>query len=168
MHFVASHTFRVPSPGALAELYFDEPFNEALCANGKLRRELLSLQREGDLLRRAVRVEPERTLPASAAKWLGAERFGYVEHMAFDFAALHGTWRIEPALLGEKIHSSGTLSFVATPDGAQRKVEGEFKVKVFGLGGTIERFVVGDVEKSYDEAAAFTARYLLERPLIGS
>ena len=168
MHFVASHTFRVPSPEALAELYFDEPFNEALCANGRLRRELLSLRRESNVLLREVRVEPERTLPAPAARWLGSERFGYVEHMAFDFAALHGTWRIEPALLGEKISSSGTLSFAAAPDGAQRKVEGEFQVKVFGLGKTIERFVVGDVEKSYDEAAAFTARYLLEYPLTRS
>lgn len=168
MHFVASHTFSQSTPRGLAALYFDEPFNEALCANGKLRRELLSLRREGDLLHRAVRVEPERTLPAPAAKWLGAERFGYVEHMAFDFAALRGTWRIEPALLADKIHSSGTLSFTPTPEGAQRTVEGEFQVKVFGLGGTIERFVVADVEKSYGEAAAFTARYLLERPLTKS
>lgn len=160
MRFTAEHTFAGVTLDALVALYFDEAFNEALCRNGRLGRELVDARRDGEVLHRAVRIVPERTLPAPAVKLLGAEHFGYVEHMVYDYAARRGTWRIEPMVLANKVRSVGSLTFVATPNGVQRTVSGEVTVKVFGLGGTIERFVVADVERSYAEAAAFTERWL--------
>lgn len=159
MRFTAEHTFADVALDALVALYFDEAFNEALCRNGRLQRTLLDARRDGEVLHRAVRIVPERALPAPAVKLLGAEHFGYVEHMAYDYVARRGTWRIEPMVLADKVRSAGSLTFAASPGGTRRTVTGEVTVKVFGLGGTIERFVVADVERSYAEAAAFTERW---------
>jgi hypothetical protein len=39
-------------------------------------------------------------------------------------------------------------------------VEGDVKVKLLGVGTLIERFIVADVERSYEQAAAFTQRWI--------
>lgn len=166
MQFRATHVFAGISAAAFEALYFDEAFNDALCRHARLKRTLVSLTRDGNVLRRAVRIVPERTLPAPAAKLLGTEHFGYVEHVSYTYGALRGSWRIEPAVLADKVKSAGTLHFEPEPeaDGVRRVVAGDVAVKIFGLGGTIERFVVADVQKSYDEAATFTAQYLTQHP----
>ena len=50
-----------------------------------------------------------------------------------------------------------------TPDGARvrRTVRGKVVVDVFGLGAIAERFVVAEVKKSYDAAAARTRELLI-------
>jgi hypothetical protein len=60
----------------------------------------------------------------------------------------------------DKVDSTGTFRFEPSADGVKRVIEGEIKVKVFGVGGVIERFIVADVEKSYEQAADFTRRWI--------
>lgn len=164
MKFRIEHEFHRIDLPEYEKLYFDEPFNIALCEEVNLDRELLSLEHHGDELEREVKVAPRgRQIPKPIAKFLGGARIEYVEKLRYTFGAGQGTWQSVSSLMTEKIDSRGTFQFEAVPGGVKRVVEGEIKVKVFGIGGTIEQYIVEDVKKSYEDAAAFTRKWLAGR-----
>jgi hypothetical protein len=161
MKFKAEHTFRGIDLPTYEKLYFDEPFNAALCQATGLERTLVKREVAGSKLIRAVKVSPQgRDIPAPVAAVLGGSKFEYTEHMDYDLGKYLGRWRTEPFVLKDKILSSGTVSFTAVPGGVRRVVEGDVQVKIFGVGGIIERFVVADVDKSYAKAAEFTQAWI--------
>ncbi|MEM6732382.1 MAG: DUF2505 domain-containing protein [Myxococcota bacterium] len=164
MKFRIEHEFSGISLPDYEVLYFDEPFNEALCEEVNLERELLKLDRDGDKLARDVRVAPRgRQIPKPVAKFLGGARIEYVEKLQYTFGSYRGTWQSVSSLMTEKIQSSGTFTLEEASGGVRRIVEGEIKVKVFGLGGTIEQYIVEDVKKSYNDAATFTRKWLAQK-----
>ena len=163
MRFEVSHTFQGISLDDYEKLYFDEPFNEALCKAVRLERELVSLEDDGRRIRRVVRVAPDRQLPKPVARALGGAKIAYTEHVDYARGSYEGTWRTDPSLLKEKIASSGRFGFREKDGGVERWVEGDVTVKIFGVGGMIEKLIVEDVRRSYDDAAAFTRSWLRER-----
>ena len=162
MKLSIEHTFAI-APAEYANLYFDEPFSIELCAAVKLGRTLLRLDRSATRLVRHVRCEPIRDIPAPIAKVMGGRSFHYVEELEFDLEKLRGQWRVVPSLVPDKVEASGTLDFEDLGGNVKRVVRGNVNVSVFGLGGLVERFVVGEVEKSYDDASAFTKAFLERR-----
>jgi hypothetical protein len=162
MKLQIEHTFGV-TPAEYAAFYFDEGFSEDLCAAVKLGRTLLRLDRTPTRLIRHVRCEPVREVPAPLAKLMDGHRFHYVEELDFDLETLRGRWRVVPSLIPDKVDASGTHDFEDAGGKTRRVVRGEVKVSVFGIGGLVERFVIGEVQKSYDDAAAFTQTFLARR-----
>ena len=144
------------------ELYFDEPFQIALGEAVKIARELLRLDR------RSARVQPQREIPAPVAKLLGGKRLAYTEELEYEVGRYHGIWRIVPAVLADKIAIGGTLDFEAAAGGVKRVLAGVIDVTLFGLGGLVEKVILSNVEKSYDDAAAFTAQWLTARAFMRS
>ncbi len=163
MKFRVEHTFAGVSLADYERVYFDETFNEAMCKAVRLERKLVRRDETGGRLVRVVRVAPDRQLPAPVAKILGGAKIEYHEHLDYQLGSYRGSWRTEPSLLVDKIESRGTFGFEARGSSVLRWVEGEVKVKIFGVGSVIERFIVGDVEKSYDDVAAFTRQYLADK-----
>lgn len=163
MQFRVEHAYDGVTFPEYETIHFDEAFNASLCEATKLRREVLKLERTPERIIRHVRIEPAREIPGPVAKVLGGKKFSYVEELEYELGKGRGRWRTIPNIMPEKIDSQGTLELVATTNGVKRVVAGDIKVSVFGLGGLIEKFVVSDVEKSYEAAAEFTRRYLRER-----
>jgi Protein of unknown function (DUF2505) len=160
MKFRVEHVIRGIDLAAYEELYFDEPFQTALGDAVKIDRELLRLDRGRERIVRHVRVQPEREIPAPVAKLLGGRRLAYVDEIEYEVGRYHGTWRIVPAVLADKIAIGGTLDFEAVAGGVKRVLAGVIDVTLYGLGGLVERVVVSNVEKSYADAAAFTDRWI--------
>ncbi|MEM6533158.1 MAG: DUF2505 domain-containing protein [Myxococcota bacterium] len=161
MKFEIEHTFAGISLEAYERLYFDEPFNVSLCEKVKLDRELLVLNEDGDRLHREVKVSPRgREIPKPIAKFIGVSRIEYVEKIDYTFGTGSGTWLSVSSFMTEKIDSGGTIEMIAAGESVKRIVAGEIKVKVFGLGKTIESFIIEDVKKSYEDAAAFTRDWI--------
>jgi hypothetical protein len=160
MKFRVEHVFRNIELAAYEQLYFDEAFNEALCKSVKLARAVLKRDLTNGKLERQLRVGPDRELPPAAAKFLGSNKIEYTEFVDYTFGKHSGAWRTVSAIMTDKIESSGTFGFSAKGSGVLRWVEGEIKVKMFGVGGVIEGFIVSDVKKSYEEAAKFTQGWI--------
>jgi hypothetical protein len=161
MKFVAEHTFRGITAPDYEKLYFDEAFNEALCKALNLDRTLVKREDNGKHLHRVVKVAPrDREIPGPVQKILGSSRIEYAEHIDYDWGTLTGTWKSVSSIMTDKIETKGIFRFDTNSDGVKRVVEGDIKVKVFGVGGVIERFIVADIEKSYEQAADFTRRWI--------
>jgi|HubBroStandDraft_5_1064220.scaffolds.fasta_scaffold264053_2 hypothetical protein len=160
MKLRVEHVIRGIDLAAYEELYFDEPFQTALGEAVKIDRELVRLDRGRERIVRHVRVQPQREIPAPVAKLLGGKRLAYIEELEYEVGRYHGTWRIVPAVLAGKIAIGGTLDFEAAAGGVKRVLAGVIDVTLYGLGGLVEKLVVSNVEKSYDDAAAFTAEWI--------
>ncbi|MEZ4472595.1 MAG: DUF2505 family protein [bacterium] len=115
----------------------------------------------GQVIRRVAQVRPTLRAPAPVAKLLGdaldlrgaGERDG------------QGRWvtTISPRL-ADKITIRTTMSTVAI-DGAacDRVADFEVDVRLFGLGGMVEKFVEGTLRESYEKAARFSAQWVEQR-----
>ncbi len=161
MQFQVEHRFVGITLADYEKLYFDEEFNTALCTTVKLERTLLKLDQQGPKLHRQVRVSPDRELPAPAAKVIGSSKIVYVEHCDYTFGSYRGTWKTISGILPDKIASSGTFSFRQDGNAVVRRVDGSVSVSVnFMINSLIEKGVVTDVEKSYQQAADFTQRWI--------
>ena len=162
MRFKVEHVFRNISLTEYEQLYFDEAFNEALCAAVKLARSVVSLERDDTSIKRVVKVGPDRELPGPVAKVLKSDRIEYEEHLEYTFGTYHGTWETIPSLMSNKVDTRGTFSFAEKGSDVRRVVEGAITVKILGVGGLIEKFIVADVERSYNDAARVTQTWIDE------
>ena len=160
MKFRVDHLIRGIDLPQYETLYLDEPFNEALCAAVNLGRTLVHFDRQNNKLERQVRVCANREIPGPVAKVLGTNKIEYTEHLSYVFGSFRGIWHTVPGLLADKLESHGSFGFIPHKEGVVRWVEGEVKVHLFGLGGVVERFVLADIEKSYQQAADFTQRWI--------
>lgn len=160
MRFKVQHRFEQIDLTTFESLYFDEAFNVEMCQAVAMGRTLLARSITAGQLLREVQVSPERSLPGPVAKLLGAQQLSYVEAVNYRFGSFAGTWQTTPNVMADKVTSAGTFAFAQDKDGVVRTVEGEVNVRIFGVGGVIERFIVADVEKSYETAAEFTRAFL--------
>ena len=165
MKFKADHLIDGITVEQYREMYFEDAFNDAMCVAVNLIRKPIKMERSGSKIVRHVHVEPQgREIPAPVAKLLGQSRFGYVEELEFDFSLNEGVWRTIPALIPEKVTTGGTLRFVGEGSATRRIVHGDIEVRMFGIGGIVERFICSDAEKSYADAAEFSRRWVRENP----
>jgi hypothetical protein len=160
MKFRVEHAFSGTSLKAFETLFFDEPFNIALCAALKLSRTLVSREEKNGTLRRVTQVAAQRDIPAAVAKVLGSNRIEYLETLEYPMGSNRGTWKTVSSLLSDKVDSAGSFSFAANGSQIVRVVDGYVKVKIFGLGTVIERFIVADIEQGYEQAAQFMQDYI--------
>lgn len=163
MQFDVSHTIEGIDCAAYERLYFEEAFNEAMCAAVGLGRRLIGRSDVSGTVHREVEISPDRQLPAPVAKALGAQKFTYVESLTYAWGSGTGTWSTRSSVMADRISSDGSLTLSPAGAGVVRRVQGHVTVKIFGLGGVIERAIVADVERSYAQAAAFTQTYLRQR-----
>jgi len=78
-------------------------------------------------------------------------------------AALESDYRISPA---DKLSIKVDIWTVADGDTrCKRKVRAEANVKIFGVGGAIEKRLLSDLERSYQKSADFTNRFVAEKGL---
>ena len=166
MRVTIEDTFEI-APADFARLYFEEPFAIALSESARIRRTLLRLDREPERIVRHLRCDPLRDVPPPFDTLITAG-FHYVEELEFDLAALRGRWRVVPSVFADRVDASGTIDFEDAGGRVRRVVRGGVAVSVLGIGGLVERFVVGEVEKSYAAASAFTREYLSDPSRSGS
>jgi len=114
----------------------------------------------GGTLHRRIRVEPDIKIPGPLQgllkKNLGNQAFYYEEtrdipvnpdpkRMAYD-------WEIHPPALADKLHIAGRFIVEPIDDSScRRTLTGEVKVKILGLGGLVEKFAAGELQKTYDQ-----------------
>jgi len=150
------------------KLFLDEKFNTELY-NGYLKFPLWRIASSQDSekeMRRVIEVEPYvADLPAAIKKVVG-DNIRYREEGRFDKEKRRYHVDVVPARMADKILVKGEQLTEPTADGKCKRVFlAEITVKIFGLGGMMEKRVIADLQRSYDLSAKFTNRYVKENSL---
>jgi hypothetical protein len=162
------HTFNCSEATYWDRLFLDAEYNERLF-KGELKfpvcREL-SREERGGTLHRVVEVVPYvGELPAAIKAVIG-EGIGYQERGVLDRAAKTYKVVVVPNKLADKLSIKVDLWTIADGDTrCRRKAKADVSVKIFGVGGAIEKRMLSDLERSYQKSADFTNRFLAEKGL---
>lgn len=142
-------------------LFWDPRYDAILQSKAAYEREIFDDRTEGSVRTWRARVTPDRELPGMVKKLLGTDKLIYEQHNRLDMAQGVLEWRVVPAVMGDKIDCKGVIRL--TPEGSgrcRRVVDGQIEVKVFGVGGRIEKAIVDNVMASYNNAAEAVHEYL--------
>lgn len=150
------------------QLFLDEKYNQALF-QGYLKFPLWKVASVVDgekEMKRVVEVEPYvADLPAAIKKVVG-DNLRYKEDGRLDKEKRRYYVQVVPNRMADKIFVKGEQYTEPAPGGFTKRVFlADVEVKIFGLGGMVEKRVASDLTRSYDLGAKFTNRYIKENGL---
>jgi hypothetical protein len=162
------HTFNCSEATFWDRIFLDPEYNERLFKTElkfPVNREI-SREEKGGVLHRVVEVVPYvGELPAALKAVIG-EGIGYEERGVLDRNAKTYKVVVVPNKLAEKLSIKVDIMTVADGENrCRRKARAEASVKIFGVGGAIEKRMLGDLERSYQKSADFTNRFIAEKGL---
>ena len=150
------------------ELFFDDPFTERLVIDG-LGCDFCEISdQRGDLetsYARTVRSGNRIDAPGPVRKVVG-DRITFRESGTWSAGTGRWVFRIEPeaAALAGKVGIEGSLRLEPRGEGSiERICDVDIAVRIRGIGGLIEKFIVHHTRQSQDRTADFTRDWLARR-----
>jgi hypothetical protein len=149
-------------------LFFSPEYNERLYREGLGFKgfELVELTGEpGGDRHRVLKTEPAADAPAVVRKLIG-DSLTYTEVGDWDAKTRLWTYAISTNKLADKLRIGGRLYAEARGENkCERIAEIEIEVKIFGVGGAVEKFIEKTTRDSYVKATAFTNAFIEEKGL---
>jgi hypothetical protein len=167
MHFRITHDFDVTPEIYFGKIHFDDEYNRRLHKAMALKEYSVFEKNEDEKeLRRKIRVVPERDIPSMLKKIVGDAGLSYTEISTFHKKEYRIDWKVITDIMKDKVDSHG--HFLVAPLGqgrCRREVDGVVEVKVFGVGGMVEKLIVENLQDSYEKAAQTTIQFIKEKGL---
>ncbi len=162
-----AHRFRGISAKAFWELFFfDEAYAEAIHAHLEVEVVELSIQCEGvedpSGCERQMAIKPAQQAPGFLSKLLSGASV-IREHSHLDMQAGKMTTQITLPTIGKRVDYGGTYTWRDTADGFVRSWDGHCTARFPLIAGKLERFLLGELDKSLAKAHTFTQRWIDER-----
>ncbi len=159
-----SHLIDIAPDQFFEDLFFNEDYNAEMYRTLDFKeRTVLEKEDRGDTIYRRVRQVPNRTIPGAIQKVIRVERIEYNETSTYNKRTGRVTIEIQPGIMPDRIKSKGELWVEpAGPGRCTRRFVLDIEVKMFGIGGLMEKEIAKDVTASYDKSAAFTNRYIAD------
>lgn len=167
MQFTVRHVFHTDRETYWNQIFFSPEYNARLYSEalGFKGFETVELTGEpGGVRTRIMRTEPAAEAPAVVRKLIG-DSLTYTETGRFDPATGIWTYEIVTSKLSEKVSIHGRLHAEPVKDGIERVAEINIEVRVFGVGGAVEKFIEKTTRDSYVKASKFTNDYIREKGL---
>jgi hypothetical protein len=163
MQFVVEIVVKGIDYPTFRRVYYSEEFNQDVAQAVKLkeRGQLEHVVLPDGKERRRVRVVPRVSVPAPVQAILNNQPISYEEITVFDPATRSATFNVE-SVAAEKVQVTGVARFLEENGGVRLRFEGEAKVKVFGIGGLAERYIVGEVRSRYEVIAGMMQKFVDE------
>lgn len=152
MKFKIVHELAVPAE-KLWQYLFDAEMEKAASSKVTSEYKVIEEKEVNGITERTVRTIPNVVLPGPIKKLFG-DQIGYRQ---FDRIPKEGTrysFTVVPDMFADKITVAG--DFIVEPlgpDRCRRTIAGDVIVKIFGVGGLIEKFVVAELDKNYATVA---------------
>jgi hypothetical protein len=166
--FTVRHVFNTDVDTYWNQIFFNPEYNERLYkqALGFKDFQILELTGEpGQRRTRKMRTEPKAEAPAVVKKLIG-DSLSYTETGSLDPATKIWTYAIQTSKLSDKVHIGGRLWAESRGDKKlERIAEIEIEVKIFGVGGVVEKFIESTTRESYENATRFTNQFIAEKGL---
>ncbi len=163
MKFDVVYRLRNVTPSRCAELFFDPEFGQAMKAVARTKSlEELERREEGPRVHRRIRVVPDRVVPLPL-RALMREEIALIEDSVFDREALTVQWSSTATAWSDRLDLSGKTTFTAAGDDVERRIVGEVRVHLSGVGGLIERLFVSDMTETQGRIVQLAQQWLEER-----
>ncbi len=145
------------SPAAFWELYFDPEFVVRLHLEGLGSTSAEVLSQEGDLatgLVRTLRYGQKPNAPGPVRKIFG-EEIVTTEVSTFDPSKSITTFTLTPGTMADKTHLEGSIALVEDGGRTKEIFALEAKVKIFGVGPVVERFIESQARTTQEKSVSF-------------
>ena len=143
-------------------VFLDDDFNQKLYA-GHLQFPRWTVDKShdtGDALERTITIVPKTgEIPKPIKKLIG-DNIGYREEGRFDKTKKRYSCRIIPNSMADKATVLGEMWIEPQGTGIRRIFELTVTVKVFGVGGMVEKRIIEDTRKGYDDSYPFVVEHL--------
>ena len=161
LSFAFEHVFHAPSTTAVFAAYFDAAHQvEQDKRVAIVGREILSLDDDGDVLRRVCRVVPDRQLPVLMRPFV-AGPLHYIETATWTRRADEIEIVIQPSILKGRAQITGTYKLDRVGATAiRRRYAGHVSVELALVAARIERGMVAELARTMPVAAASTQEWL--------
>lgn len=159
MRFSREHRIEIPA-SRMIELTFDPAFMKRMNIEAMKVQNYESLSRsvDGPTWTMKNRITPQDNMPGFIQKLVGGG-FHYEESVTHQKGADSITAVMVPSVMRDKLKMAYTMRVVPVGDKACRRImDWEVEVKVFGIGGQIEKFAAGEIERSLEASATFMSR----------
>lgn len=168
MRHTIEHVFDT-SPERLWEVFFfDEDYAKGLYERVRLKVAKRELHREGEgpslIVRRKLQLVADRELPG-ALKRLFQGTSTVTETGEFNAALRRYSVTIQVPVIGNLVDYGGEYTWDTLPSGQLRRVwRGHCDARIPLVGGKLEAYLLGEIEKSMADNYAFTREYLRAHP----
>lgn len=134
-------------------IYFSQSFDDevAKAANLLERKQREHVVRPDGTERTRTHVVPRLALPAAIQKLLRGQVVSYDEVVDYDPQLQRARFSIR-SLAGKAVQVNGEIHFIEEPAGVRLRFDGEARIHLFGVGGMLERYLVGEVTARYSRA----------------
>ena len=144
-------------PAEFWKLYFDPDFVVRLHLEGlgSLSAEVIS--QEGDLkqgLTRTLRYSQRPNMPGPVRKIFG-EEISSTEVSTFNPTTQMTTFELTPGTMADKTHIEGAIALTQDGGVTTETFMLEAKVKIFGVGPVVERFIEAQAREIQEKSVAF-------------
>lgn len=160
MRFQKEHRIELPM-ARLIELTFSADFMHRMNIEAMKVQVYDSLERnlEGNTWTMRNRITPQDNMPGFLKKLIGGG-FHYEETVTHQKGSDTVTGNMVPSVMRDKLKMNYTMR--VRPDGdnaCRRSMEWEVEVKIFGVGGQIEKFAAGEIERSMEASAQYLSQH---------
>lgn len=158
------HHFATDATSFWQMFFFDQAYFDGLYEHLELNIEDVKLEQQGEgstlEVRRTVQMSPRREMPALMAKLLkGVKTVTETGH----FSAQRGTLQIKVQLpvIGSRVDYGGVYTWREPSAGQLLRIwDGHCDANVPLLGGKLETFLLGEIERDFGRVYQFTKGYL--------
>lgn len=148
------------------ELFFDPDWTRSLIIDG-LGFETCDIdpvRQDGTKRLRDMRVTPKLDVPAAVAKLLG-DKLGYTEKGRYEETDRSWTYDMVLNVLTKKIRIGGVVTTEPLGDDRCTRVSKMWvEVKIFGVGGMVEKAAEKNMRDGWTKSANWINRWLADRP----
>ncbi len=145
------------TPEAFWALYYDPDFVVRLHLEGLGSTTAEVVSQEGDLssgLVRTLRYGQRPAMPGPVRKIFG-EEVVTTEVSTYDPGSSTTTFTMTPGTMADKTHIDGSIALAHDGDSVTEVFSLEARVKIFGAGPVVERFIEHQARDMQDKAVAF-------------
>lgn len=148
------------------ELFFDPEWTRTLIIDGLgfSTCDVRPVREQGDERHREMTVTPKLDVPAAVAKLLGP-KLGYTERGTFHVAKERWTYQLVLNVLSEKIRMGGEVTVEPLGNDRCTRISKMWvEVKIFGVGGMVEKAAEKNMRDGWDRSAHWINGWLADHP----
>ena len=162
------HVFNCSEETFWTKVFFDDDYNQRLFQQTLKFPvwRVLKSEDKGDQVLRTIEASPPIGDLPGALKAVIGDSAGYEERGVFDKKTRRYQVQVVPNRMADKV--SVNVEMWTEPVGerqCKRFARATATAKIFGVGGLLEKKLLGDLERSYEKSATFTNTFVSEKGL---